>query len=263
MSTLTVAIIQHHLVWQDSEANRVALAAQIAQAMPADLVVLPEMFNSGFSMAPTLFAESMDGPTLQWLRQQAAHHQSAICGSLAIRLDPVVDGRAGIANRLVFVTPAGDIEYYDKHHLFRMAQEHQHYVAGQQRKIVHYRGMRFLLQVCYDLRFPVFARNRGDYDAMIYVANWPATRSRIWSTLLAARAIENQAFVLACNRVGKDGHDQEYSGDSALLDFTGSALAQGPAHQPCLVKAVLDLSTLQHFRQQFPVALDADDFEFI
>ena len=230
MQTLTVAVLQTSLHWQDSAANRAHFSELLPQALPADLIVLPEMFNSGFSMQAEVFAESMSGPTMQWLREQAAQFDVAICGSLAIRLDAAVDDHAGIVNRLVFVQPSGDVEYYDKRHLFRMGQEHQHYQAGQQRKIVSFRGVRFLLQVCYDLRFPVFSRNCGDYDAILYVANWPQERSRIWSTLLAARAIENQAFVIGCNRVGQDGNQLNYSGDSVVLDFVGLPLASVPAN---------------------------------
>lgn len=263
MQTLTVAVLQTSLNWQDSAANRAHFSELLPQALPADLIVLPEMFNSGFSMQAEVFAESMSGATMQWLREQAAQFDVAICGSLAIRLDAAVDGHAGIVNRLVFVQPSGDVEYYDKRHLFRMGQEHQHYQAGQQRKIVSFRGVRFLLQVCYDLRFPVFSRNCGDYDAILYVANWPQERSRIWSTLLAARAIENQAFVIGCNRVGQDGNQLNYSGDSVVLDFVGLPLASVPANAVSVLKAQLAVLQLQHFRQQFPAALDADTFELI
>jgi predicted amidohydrolase len=263
MQTLTVAVLQTSLHWQDSAANRAHFSELLPQALPADLIVLPEMFNSGFSMQAEVFAESMSGPTMQWLLEQAAQFDVAICGSLAIRLDAAVDGHAGIVNRLVFVQPSGDVEYYDKRHLFRMGQEHQHYQAGQQRKIVSFRGVRFLLQVCYDLRFPVFSRNCGDYDAILYVANWPQERSRIWSTLLAARAIENQAFVIGCNRVGQDGNQLNYSGDSVVLDFVGLPLASVPANAASVLKAQLDVLQLQHFRRQFPAALDADTFELV
>ena len=263
MQTLTVAVLQTSLSWQDSAANRAHFSELLPQALPADVIVLPEMFNSGFSMQAEVFAESMSGPTMQWLREQAAQLDVAICGSLAIRLDAPVDGHSGVVNRLVFVLPSGEVEYYDKRHLFRMGQEHRHYQAGLQRKIVSFRGVRFLLQVCYDLRFPVFSRNRGDYDAMLYVANWPQERSRIWSTLLAARAIENQAFVIACNRVGQDGNQLNYSGDSVVLDFVGLPLTSVPANAASVLKAQLDVLQLQHFRQQFPAALDADTFELI
>jgi predicted amidohydrolase len=263
MQTLTVAVLQTALVWQDSAANRAQFEELFAQVRPADLIVLPEMFNSGFSMQANVFAESMSGATMQWLKQQAARLDVAICGSLAIRLDAQSDGYSGIVNRFVFVQPSGEVDYYDKRHLFRMGQEHRHYQAGLARKIVQFRGVRWLLQVCYDLRFPVFSRNRGDYDAILYVANWPQERSRIWSTLLAARAIENQAFVVGCNRVGQDGNQLSYSGDSVILDFVGLPLASTEPGTTEVLKAQLDLLQLQQFRQQFPAALDADAFELV
>lgn len=269
MQTLTVALLQTSLSWQDSAANRALFTELLQQALPADLVVLPEMFNSGFSMKPELFAETMHGPTVQWLQQQAARLDVAICGSIAIQLPNEQGNQAPVVNRLLFVHPSGDIDFYDKRHLFRMGQEHRHYQKGQQRTIVNFRGFRLLLQVCYDLRFPVFSRNCGErggrshsgYDAVIYVANWPQARSRIWSTLLAARAIENQAYVLGCNRVGEDGNQLSYSGDSVVLDFTGLPLASAQPGETKVIKACLNMAELEHFRQQFPVLLDADDFK--
>ncbi len=267
MQTLTVALLQTSLIWQDSAANRALFAELLQQALPADVVVLPEMFNSCFSMKPELFAETMQGPTVQWLQQQAARFDVAICGSLAIQLPADDSGQAPVVNRMLFVHPSGDIDYYDKRHLFRMGQEHRHYQKGQQRTIANFRGFRLLLQVCYDLRFPVFSRNRseqnakGGYDAVIYVANWPQARSRIWSTLLAARAIENQAYVLGCNRVGEDGNQLTYTGDSVVLDFTGLPIASAQPGETKVLKACLNRAELEYFRQQFPVLLDADDFE--
>ncbi len=255
--TLKVALIQTELCWQDAPANRARLEPLLAQVQGADLILLPEMFNSGFSMQSTLIAETMQGPTVQWLQQQAHQLGAVICGSLALASD------AGISNRLLWVQPEGKIAWYDKRHLFRMGGEHQHYRAGQRRVIVEFRGFRFLLQICYDLRFPVFARNRGDYDAVLYVANWPQARSRIWSTLLQARAIENQVYVLGCNRVGDDGHGVAHSGDSVVLNYLGEPLASLPPGASGIVRAELDLAALQQFRQQFPAALDADDFHLI
>lgn len=251
---LDVAVIQTELVWQDATANRELLQPLLWQASGADLIILPETFNSGFSMQSQQIAETMQGATVQWLQQQAHQLGAVICGSMAVATD------AGIYNRLLWVQPEGKIAYYDKRHLFRMAGEDLHYQPGQRRVIVEYKGFRLLLQVCYDLRFPVFSRNQNDYDAMIYVANWPAARSRIWSTLLQARAIENQAFVLGCNRVGVDGNGFAYSGDSVILNYLGEPLADLPPGEAGLLRCHLDLSALQQFRQQFPAALDADAF---
>jgi len=254
---LDVALIQTTLVWQDAAANRALLEPLLQQAAGADLIILPETFNSGFSMQCQQIAETMQGPTLQWLQQQAQQLGAVICGSMAVATD------AGIFNRLLWVQPEGKIAYYDKRHLFRMAAEHQHYLPGQRRVIVEFKGFRLLLQVCYDLRFPVFSRNQNDYDAIIYVANWPAARSRIWRTLLAARAIENQAFVLGCNRVGQDGNGHGYSGDSVILNYLGEPLADLPPGEAGVLRRRLELSALQQFRRQFPAALDADVFSLV
>jgi predicted amidohydrolase len=254
MTELKVAMIQSELVWQDAAANCQFFAQRLAQLRDIDLVVLPEMFNSGFSMQSMQIAEPMTGPTVRWMQQQAQFYQLAVAGSLAIKTE------LGVVNRLLFVHPDGHIDHYDKKHLFRMAGEHQHYAPGDARRVVVYKGFRLNLQICYDLRFPVFARNQGDYDALIYVANWPEPRRRVWSTLLTARAMENQAFVLGCNRIGLDGNQFSYSGDSVLLDYQGEPLATLPTGQAGVLQASLRLSDLQQYRRQFPAALDADAF---
>lgn len=251
---LRVVLLQTALVWQDAAANRQLLEQQLAQLTAADLIILPETFNTGFSMQSQQIAETMQGKTVQWLQQQASRSGAVICGSMAVATD------SGIYNRLLWVQPEGKIAYYDKRHLFRMAGEHQHYQPGQRRVVVELKGVRFLLQVCYDLRFPVFSRNRDDYDAIIYVANWPAARSRIWSSLLVARAIENQAYVLGCNRIGTDGNGHQYSGDSVILNYLGEPLASLPAGTAGVLTQTLDINALQLFRQQFPAQLDADTF---
>ncbi|CAM5496114.1 amidohydrolase [Alishewanella longhuensis] len=255
MSTLTVAVLQTALVWQDCPANIQQLTAQLATLKPVDLIVLPEMFASGFSMDSTQIAEPEPGPALCWMQAQAVQYQCAITGSLAVRTQA-----GALVNRLYFVTPDGQVQHYDKRHLFRMAGEHQAYQAGRERVIVSYRGWRMLLQVCYDLRFPVFSRNCGDYDAMIYVANWPAARSRAWWLLLQARAIENQAYVFGCNRVGLDGNAIEYAGDSLIVDYLGQPLAELAPAQAGVLYAVADLAALATFRAKFPAQMDADDF---
>lgn len=254
---LKIAIIQSALVWQDAKANCDYFATCLTRLHDVDLVILPEMFNSGFSMQSTQIAEPMTGPTVQWLQQQAQFYQIAIAGSLAIQTEH------GVVNRLVFVHPDGNIEHYDKKHLFRMAGEHRHYIAGSTRTVVLFKGFRLNLQICYDLRFPVFARNQGDYDVLIYVANWPEPRRRAWATLLSARAMENQAFVLGCNRVGFDGNQVLYSGDSVVLNYLGEAMAELPASQTGILTATLRLNELLQFRQQFPAALDADAFQIL
>ncbi|WP_337879972.1 amidohydrolase [Rheinheimera sp.] len=254
MSRIKLAIVQSPLVWQQPEANCQQLAEHMDSAAGADLYVLPEMFTTGFSMNAEQIAEPMHGPTTRWLLQQSALRNAAVCGSVAIR------AAGGVVNRLLFATPDGQLQYYDKRHLFRMGNEHQHYQAGTQRVVVEYLGWRFCLQVCYDLRFPVFARNRQDYDALIYVANWPASRRQVWRTLLQARALENQVAVIGCNRIGSDDNGLEYSGDSLVVDHLGVLLADGADGRDAVLQAELDLSIQQQFQQKFPAYLDADAF---
>ncbi|RVT44367.1 amidohydrolase [Rheinheimera sediminis] len=254
MSVIRVALIQSDLVWQDSTANQQYLEQQIQHHKTAQLFVLPEMFNSGFSMNSTLIAETMEGLTVQWMLRQAKLANAALCGSVAI----AEEGR--IFNRLLFVTPDGQVQFYDKRHLFRMGGEMQHYQAGSERVVVSYLGFRFCLQICYDLRFPVFARNQQDYDVLIYVANWPEPRRQVWRTLLQARAIENQAYVVGCNRIGVDGNALNYSGDSMVVNYLGQIQAELAPGQSGVISAELNLDDLQQFKQKFPAYLDADSF---
>ncbi len=254
MSVIRVALIQSELVWQDSLANQRYFEQQFRQHPGVQLFVLPEMFNSGFSMDSTRIAETMEGLTVQWMQQQAKLTGAALCGSVAIA------DQGQIFNRLLFVTPDGVVQFYDKRHLFRMGGEQQHYQAGAERVIVTYLGFRFCLQVCYDLRFPVFARNQQDYDVLIYVANWPQPRRLVWRTLLQARAIENQAYVLGCNRIGSDANSLNYSGDSLVVDYLGQIRSELPVGQAGVVVAELDLNALLQFKQKFPAYLDADPF---
>ncbi|MEN3159067.1 amidohydrolase [Alkalimonas sp. NCh-2] len=254
MPAVKVAAVQCSLHWQDPKANRQQLAGQIAALSGQDLIVLPEMFTTGFSMDSAAVAEPAGGESLNWLKQQAVLSGAALCGSVAV----TEQGR--YYNRLYFVTPEGQYFQYDKKHLFRMAGEHDAYQAGTDRVIVPWRGLRFCLQICYDLRFPVFSRNRNDYDVLIYVANWPAPRRLAWRTLLAARAIENQCYVIGCNRIGSDGNGVEYSGDSLLLDYLGQSLVDG-ADRAAVLAAELDGAALQQFKDKFPAYLDADGFE--
>lgn len=253
MSAVKVAVVQTELDWQAPEKNRQSLAQTIATLSQQDLIVLPEMFTTGFSMDSTAVAEPAGGESLDWLKQQAALSGAALCGSVAVK------EQGQYYNRLYFVTPEGESFQYDKKHLFRMAGEHQAYQAGRERVIVPWRGLRYCLQICYDLRFPVFSRNRNDYDVLIYVANWPAPRRLAWRTLLAARAIENQAYVIGCNRIGSDGNGVDYSGESLVLDYLGQPLADGADRAEVLV-AELDGAALQQFKDKFPAYLDADDF---
>lgn len=254
IDAMKIAALQTPLYWQDRDANLAHFQDLFKSMGDVDLAVLPEMFTTGFSMAPEQIAEPAAGPTLAWLREIAQEYNMAITGSVAVR------ELGNHYNRMYWVGPEGEASY-DKRHLFRMAGEHKHYSAGTGRCIVAYRGFRVCLQVCYDLRFPVFCRNRNDYDLLIFVANWPASRRHAWSSLLTARAIENQAYVIGVNRVGEDGNGIEYSGDSVILDFLGQPLAHTSAHTPAILEADLSLADLQVFRDKFPAMLDADEFD--
>ena len=254
-ANLRVTLIQADLAWQDPATNRRNLAAHFrGLAGHTDLIVLPEMFTTGFSMAVDSLAETMAGATVGWLREEAAAIGCAITGSL------IVEENGRHYNRLVWATPGGNFAHYDKRHLFRMAREQEHYASGTRRLVVELKGWRLCPLVCYDLRFPVWSRSRGDYDVLLYVANWPSRRRTAWSALLRARAIENVCYVVGVNRVGKDGNGANYSGDSVALDFLGQVLG-GDRDGDFVETVVLDRESLATFRRDFPVQLDADDFE--
>lgn len=254
---LRCAFIQHDPVWQQPEVNRAHLAELICeQGQDLDLLVLPEMFTAGFSMDVISTAEEPDGPTLQWMADQSASSGAVITGSYAVR----VGDKA--FNRLVWMKPDGQYQVYDKRHLFRMGGEHDRYDAGDRRVLVEVKGWRVLPLICYDLRFPVWCRNRGDYDLSLFVANWPAARSYHWTALLRARAIENQAPVIGVNRVGRDGNDWEYSGDSVMIDAKGQSIVEAGADTG-LFRAQLSAEELERYREKFPVHLDADQFDIV
>jgi predicted amidohydrolase len=259
--TLRVSLVQGATRWHDPAGNREYYGSLIAPlAGRSDLVVLPETFTSGFSNEVIHSAETMDGPSVAWLREKARGLDAAIAGSVQLRVGD------GVFNRLLFVTPDGEVRHYDKRHLFRYADEHKRYAAGRERLVVEWKGWKICPLVCYDLRFPVFSRNRHDpqrgfdYDLALFVANWPAARAYAWRTLLRARAIENLGYCVGVNRIGVDGNQLPYSGDSAVLDFMGQAMADlGPQEQ--VVTVALDRDALAAFREKFPAWMDADAFE--
>ena len=256
MQDLKVTLVQSMLHWEDAAANHSMFSEKLATLKgTTDLIVLPEMFTTGFSMRSLELAETMDGETVRWMRAQAKTLDAAVYGSVII----TEGGR--YFNRGLFVEPSGKVSVYDKRHLFRFADETDHYSAGKDRVVVAWRGWRILLQVCFDLRFPVFARNRGDYDAILYVANWPEARRYPWSQLLIARAIENQCYVAGVNRVGMDGKSNHYSGDSVLIDPRGEVNGNVEPSQEGTATVTLDRNALTDFREKFPVAKEADDFE--
>ncbi len=255
-SLLRLAWPQMPTHWHNPAANREQYAALFEQHLTrseTDLVVLPEMFTTGFTMASAEMAEPMDGPSVSWMREQAQRWQVTLCGSIVIAAD------GEFYNRLLWVSPSGAVSYYDKRHRFRMAAEHQHYAAGTQRQVFQLGQWRVLASVCYDLRFPVWLRNRGDYDLLVCVANWPAARQTAWDTLLAARAVENQCYALGVNVLGTDGNNTQYSGGSALIASTGDAELQCGATSNWF-HATLDRQDLQAQRDAFPVWRDADEF---
>ena len=262
-SDLRVSLVQGDTVWLEPEANRAMYAAMMAPLKGmTDLVVLPETFTSGFSNEALARAEGMDGPTVAWMRAQAASLGAVVTGSVQIREGGVV------YNRLLWATPDGELKHYDKRHLFRMAKEHERYASGRDRLTVWLKGWRVCPLVCYDLRFPVFIRNRFgveaanrfDYDLLVFVANWPSARAYAWSTLLRARAIENLCYVAAVNRVGVDGNQISYSGESVALDELGAPIIECGA-QAQVVTSIFSASALAAHRERFPAQLDADRFE--
>lgn len=254
MQDLTVTPLQIELAWERPEDNRRQFT-EIIDALPeaTDLIVLPEMFTTGFSMNALANAERPQGPTQSWMQELARRHDCAITGSIAVQ------EQGEVFNRMLFVTPQS-VSVYDKRHLFRMAGEHKRYAPGAARVIVPWRGWRVLLQVCYDLRFPVFSRNCGDYDLALYVANWPAARREHWRALLRARAIENLACVIGVNRVGEDANGLAYSGDSLVVAADGKLLWDG-LNEIGAARITLDGAALSAYRDSFPCHMDADAFQ--
>jgi predicted amidohydrolase len=254
LADLDLALIQSELAWHDPLANRAHFQALFEQAHGADLVVLPEMFTSGFSMDSADLAEPEDGPSSQWLLAQAARLQAVITGSLIIQ---AADG--SYRNRLLWARPDGTLAHYDKRHLFRMAGEHKHFSAGEEQVLLKLKGWQVRPLICYDLRFPVWSRDPHDTDLLLYTANWPAARRQHWNRLLPARAIENLCYVAAVNRVGEDGKGHPYSGDSQVLDFQGDSLLNAEATAG-VFRVRLSGAALAAYRERFPAYLDADGF---
>jgi predicted amidohydrolase len=255
---MKATIVQCGLKWEDRDANLAHISSLLDRAAPGNgIVVLPEMFTTGFTMNPAPLAEEMDGPTVRWMKERAAAGGYALCGSLII-------GEEGeFYNRMLFVTDGGELTFYDKRHLHSMSGEHTAYSLGNKRVVVAYREFSFNLQVCYDLRFPVWSRNRGDTDVIIYSANWPAVRSNVWKSLLVARAIENQCYVIGVNRVGVNPDGTAYSGDSAIIGPKGDLLASLEPGTEGVVSAGLSMESLEKYRAEMPIWRDADPFELL
>jgi len=253
---LTVSFIQTALHWHDAAASRAAFDRHLARLVgPTDLIVLPEMFSTGFSMDAAGQAEPMSGPTVAWLRETAAAHHAVVTGSV------IIEEGGAYYNRLLWARPDGRLSHYDKRHLFTLAGEQRTYAPGRARLVEEWRGWRICPLICYDLRFPVWSRNRpaAPYDLLLYVANWPAVRRTAWTTLLRARALENVACALGVNRVGRDGLGHDYAGDSALIDAQGNCLVEAHDHDGAFTHT-LRRAGLDEFRARFGALNDGDDF---
>ncbi|MFP4619788.1 MAG: amidohydrolase [Bacteroidales bacterium] len=254
-TNLNVTILQTELAWEDPETNLTHFRNKINKiSRNTDLVILPEMFTTGFSMQPERLAEPTEGNALKWMQSLASEKRITLTGSV------IIHENGNYYNRLFVVFADGNYEIYDKRHLFRMGEENKHYTAGQKRVIFNLGKWRILPLVCYDLRFPVWSRNRDDYEMAVYVANWPEARRHVWRALLIARALENQVYVIGVNRIGKDGNGLTYSGDSMIIDPRGNVLSSTQPHKDSVETLSLSLDELNRFREQFPVGLDADEF---
>jgi omega-amidase len=262
MSSLTITLIQTQLFWEDKAANLAMLEQKInAIDTATELVVLPEMFSTGFSMKPAQLAETMEGETVSWMKRIAAARKIILTGSV------IIEQEGKYYNRLIWMLPNGQYGYYDKRHRFAFAGEDAHYTAGNRRVVAQVNGWRVNLLVCYDLRFPVWARQQlqdgqPEYDLLLYVANWPQRRSHAWQTLLQARAIENQCYVVGLNRVGNDGNDIYHSGDSMVVDPLGQTLYH-KADAEEVFTITLQKENLDEVRNKFPFWKDGDSFNLL
>jgi len=254
---MRISLIQTDLHWHKPQKNRDMFEELILPLKgKTELVVLPEMFTSGFTMHPESMTENGKSETLKWISNLAQECNCAITGSIAYQHE-----EGHFTNRMLFARPDSSMEHYDKRHMFRMAGEHERYQPGNERVIVNFMDWKILLTICYDLRFPVFCRNQNDYDLMLCVANWPAARRQPWRQLIQARAVENLAYVASVNRVGTDGNGVEYSGDSMLVDYKGNILDDHGPGIAFVETYQLDAEGLHDFRTRFPAWMDADEFE--
>ena len=244
------------MAWEDTDANLELLDVMLEQLEAGtDLVVLPETKSTGFTMQSEKYAEGEKGRAVRWMKSFAVRRNCHITGSLIYR-----EGKGPVYNRLFWISPDGIEDHYDKRHLFRPGGEKENFQAGEERKLFRLGAFRILPQICYDLRFPVFSRNRDDYDVMIYVANWPSSRQQVWETLTRARAMENQSYLLGCNRVGSDGTGVASSGGTCFIDPMGNEIHRMDS-SPGILSCELDLEKLKDFRKKFPAWKDADSFE--
>jgi predicted amidohydrolase len=256
MQNLKIAMLQADLVWQNAEQNRKNFSDKINNIKEqVDLIILPEMFTTGFSMQPQKIGDTMHGETVAWMRKIAAEKIAAVAGSVIIFVN------SKFYNRFLFIHPSGEINFYDKRHLFTLAGEDKVYESGKGKLIVNYKGWKICPLICYDLRFPVWARNTEDYDLLIYVANWPKTRITAWDTLLKARAIENMSYAIGVNRVGVDANNYEYNGHSAAYDSLGEQVAETHENKEETAVFTLDKNHISEIRNKLGFLNDRDDFE--
>ncbi|MCL1934222.1 MAG: amidohydrolase [Candidatus Azobacteroides sp.] len=260
MNELRISLVQADIFWEDKDRNIERYGNLLKKLSgKSDLAVLPEMFSTGFSMQAFHLAETNEGTTIQAVRSWAKEYDLAVCGSFLAK-----DDSERIFNRGFFIDPDGKQSFYDKRHLFRMGLEQKRFTAGDRKVIIPYKGWNIRLIVCYDLRFPVWVRNRkNEYDVLICPANWPIPRANVWQILLPARALENQCYVCGVNRIGRDGNSIEHRGDSVLLDFKGNRIAETVPDEESVVTVLLRKDLLDDFRERFPAWMDADDFEIL
>ena len=253
---LKIALIQADLVWQNAKQNRINFSEKINNITETvDLIVLPEMFTTGFSMQPQQIAEYLVGDTVKWMQKIASEKNTAICGSV------IISENKNFYNRFLFVHPSGKIEYYNKRHLFTLAGEHTVYTRGEEKLLINYKGFKICPLVCYDLRFPVWARNVENYDVLLYVANWPKPRINAWDTLLKARAIENMCYTIGVNRVGTDANNLEYNGHTAIYNCLGEQVAETQENIEDIVIVTLEKNHIDETRTKFNFLNDKDIFE--
>ncbi|TAL60688.1 MAG: amidohydrolase [Bacteroidetes bacterium] len=270
MIDLNITIIQSNLHWENMDANLKMFSQKISSIKEkTDLIVLPEMFSTGFTMNNKAMAEPMYGKTVEWMKKKAKEKNCVITGSL------IIEEKKKFYNRLVWMLPDGKFKIYDKRHLFRYAGEEKYYSAGKKKLIVELKGWKICPMICYDLRFPVWIRNRltpnpspsgegrnsqMEYDVLLFVANWPERRNHPWKTLLMARAMENQAYIVGVNRIGNDGNNVSHSGDSAVINYKGESISKTKAHEESIETITLSKGELDEWRKAFPAWMDADQF---
>lgn len=253
---ITVTLVQNDLIWENIQGNLSSIQSKLNHSVSyTDLIILPEMFTTGFSMRPAPLAEKMDGLSMQWMHKMATGFDAVLCGSL------IIEEQGNFYNRLIWMPPDGNYLYYDKRHLFSLAEEDKVFTSGNKKEVFHWRGWKICPQICYDLRFPAWIRNQEGYDIFLIVANWPDKRMNAWNTLLRARAIENQAFTIGVNRIGIDGNGYHYTGGSSVIDPMGEPVTEIPDGET-ISTVTLKHSVLNQIREKLPFLNDRDHYEF-